>query len=254
LYKIPATTLFLGKNLIFMEECQSTNDHLLLLCQKEHLSEGSLVVTSNQTAGRGQRGNTWQTQPGLNLTFSFLLRPGFLSVQDQFYLNIFVSLGIADYLTSEAPGKVQIKWPNDILVNERKACGVLIENQISGTRLALTVVGVGLNVNQKEFSVPHATSLAIGTGRNYELASVLPVLLQHIEVRYLQLKERKLESLRESYLANLFKRNQPYTFYTADVEFEGEIVGIDEIGRLLVKGPAGTRSFDIREIRYGTFR
>lgn len=250
MYKIPATTLFLGKNLIFMPECHSTNDHLLLLCQHQDIAEGSLVITEHQTAGRGQRGNSWEAQAGKNLTFSFLLKPTFLSAIQQFYLTIMVSLGIRDLLTTETGIKVQIKWPNDILMDDLKICGVLIENQILGQKLSASVVGIGLNVNQLFFSVPTATSLALVTGQSYDLSGLLARLLSCIERRYLQLREGRLEELRNQYLNALFLKDQRRRFSTANVEFDGTIRGIDEIGRLLIETDSGHRSFDIKEISY----
>lgn len=250
MYKIPATTVFLGKNLIFMPECHSTSDHLLLLCQQGELAEGSLVVAAHQTAGRGQRGNFWEAQAGKNLTFSFLLKPTFLSVVQQFYLTIIVSLGIRDLLTEETGIKVQIKWPNDILMDDLKICGVLIENQILGQKMAGSVVGIGFNVNQLFFSMPTATSLALVTGQVYDLPTLLSRLLSFIERRYLQLREGKLQQLKEQYLEALFLKDQPHRFITGNQHFDGTICGIDEIGRLLVDTPTGRRPFDIKEIRY----
>ena len=150
MYKIPATTLFLGKNLIFMPECHSTNDTLLLLCQKENLPEGTLVITSSQTAGRGQRGNVWEAQKDKNLTFSFLLKPSFLPVIKQFYLNIFVSLGISDFLTTISGEKVQIKWPNDILLQEKKVSGILIEGKNNKEWMLLDYIDVVAHVFRKD--------------------------------------------------------------------------------------------------------
>lgn len=250
MYKIPATTVFLGKNLIFMPECHSTSDHLLLLCQQRDLAEGSLVITSHQTAGRGQRGNSWEAQAGKNLTFSILLKPTFLSVVQQFFLTIVVSLGIRDLLTEETGIKVQIKWPNDILMDDLKICGVLIENQILGQKLSGSVIGIGLNVNQLFFSVPTATSLALVTGQNYDLSGLLTRLLSHIEQRYLELREGKLQKLRDQYLDALYLRDKRHRFNSERGEFEGVIRGIDEIGRLVIETPSGPRSFDIKEIRY----
>jgi BirA family transcriptional regulator, biotin operon repressor / biotin---[acetyl-CoA-carboxylase] ligase len=252
LYKIPATTLFLGKKLIFMPECHSTNDHLLLLCQDQSLPEGSAVITSNQTAGRGQRGNSWEAQPFKNLTFSILLKPSFLPVLKQFYLTMVVSLGIRDYLTEETNGKVHIKWPNDILVEEKKICGILIENQITGQKLSGSIIGVGLNVNQQYFGINTATSMMLVTGQQYDLPVLFENVLSKIEARYLQLREGKLDLLKEAYLNALYLRNRSHTFYSGNAAFTGVITGIDEIGRLKVETDKVVKTFDIKEIRYGS--
>jgi BirA family transcriptional regulator, biotin operon repressor / biotin---[acetyl-CoA-carboxylase] ligase len=250
LYKIPATPLFLGKNLIFMPECHSTNDALLLLCQREPAPEGTLVITAHQTAGRGQRGNSWEAQPGMNLTFSLLLKPTFLEIQKQFFLNVMVSLGIRDYLTRKAGTKVHIKWPNDILVQEKKICGVLIENQLTGKVISNSVVGIGLNVNQQQFDVPAATSIARLTNSPSDLSDELDELVHTLEVRYLQLKNMRTESMIEDYLQNLFLLGAHHRFSDRNGDFDGRILGIDDIGRLRVERNEGVFSYDLKEISY----
>ena len=253
MYKIPATTLFLGKNLIFMPECHSTNDTLLLLCQKENLPEGTLVITSSQTAGRGQRGNVWEAEKDKNLTFSFLLKPSFLPVIKQFYLNIFVSLGIRDFLTEITGEKVHIKWPNDILLREKKISGILIETQLHGTRINSAIVGVGININQHQFTIPSATSLSLIANRNFDLPYCLEKLVHAIEIRYMQLRENRLDQLRSEFVDQLFRKDVDHFFYSNGARFSGEIKGIDDIGRLLIRIGDLEKSFDIKDVKYDGF-
>ena len=111
-----------------MPECHSTNSLLLDLTRKISQPEGTIVITKQQSRGRGQHGNSWESEPGKNLTLSLLLKPNFLAVKQQFYLTMAFSLGVCDFLTERSIGNVKIKWPNDILVNERKVAGILIEN------------------------------------------------------------------------------------------------------------------------------
>jgi BirA family biotin operon repressor/biotin-[acetyl-CoA-carboxylase] ligase len=250
LYKIPATTLFFGKNLIFMPECHSTNNEMLLLCQKGSPPEGTLIITAQQSAGRGQRGNVWLAEPGKNLTFTLLVNPAFLAVQKQFYLNIFVSLGILDYLTTDQDLKVQIKWPNDILVGKKKICGILIENQISGTTLSSSCIGIGLNVNQRQFDVPAATSIISEKESETNLPSVLESLLGSLEARYLQLRAGKYDQLVADYLSHLYLRGEPSQFSDSAGSFNGTIKGIDHTGRLVIFNGRSERSYDLKEIRY----
>jgi BirA family biotin operon repressor/biotin-[acetyl-CoA-carboxylase] ligase len=161
LYKIPANTLFIGQSLVFMPECHSTNDEALQLFKAGKGVEGSIVITSNQTAGRGQRTNTWESEPGKNLTFSILLTPHFLLAKDQFYLTVCISTALADYLKETFGETVKIKWPNDLIVQDKKVCGMLIENQLSGQQIQSCVVGIGLNVNQKKFDSEKASSMKL---------------------------------------------------------------------------------------------
>jgi BirA family transcriptional regulator, biotin operon repressor / biotin---[acetyl-CoA-carboxylase] ligase len=250
LYKIPARTLFFGKNLIFMPECHSTNDEMLLLCQKESAPEGTLIITARQTAGRGQRGNVWETEPGKNLTFTILVKPAFLPIRQQFYLNIFVSLAIRDYLTETTQLKVQIKWPNDILLKRRKICGILIENQISGSSLTNSAIGIGLNVNQQQFVNTSATSVLLETGEPTELSAALDSLLHFLEARYMQLRSGKFSVLRNNYLENLYGLNEALTFSDKSGVFIGTIIGIEESGRLMVDKANDIVTYDLKEIRY----
>lgn len=250
MYKIPATTLFVGKNLIFMPECHSTNDAMLLLCQNEPAPEGTVIVTANQTSGRGQRGNSWEAEPGKNLTFTLLVKPSFLPIDQQFYLNVFTSLAIRDYLTRRTDKKVQIKWPNDILIEGKKVCGVLIENQLSGKSIASSIVGIGLNINQLNFNVSTATSLSAQTGRSFELSEELDALLSHIEKRYLQLRSSSLQHLKSDYLTSLYLLDEQHTFEDANGPFSARITGIDSIGRLVVDRDGSDAIYDLKEIRY----
>lgn len=250
MYKIPATTLFLGKNLVFVPECHSTMDLALQLCQQSAAPEGTIVITDHQTAGRGQRGNTWVARPGENFTFTFVLRPGFLAIKDQFFLNQAISLGLYDYLSQKTSRTVRIKWPNDMLIDDLKVCGILIENQLQGNHFTQTLVGVGLNMNQQQFAIPTASSLGLMTGQPYNLAEELPILLGCLEARYLQLREGKNARLRTEYLDALYWLGQKRRFTARETVFEGTITGIDAVGKLNIDTSEGLRTFDLKEIAY----
>jgi BirA family biotin operon repressor/biotin-[acetyl-CoA-carboxylase] ligase len=249
LYKIPASTLFMGKNLVFVPECHSTNDLALQLCQQSSAADGTVIITDQQTRGRGQRGNSWEAEPGKNLTFSVILRPVFLPVRDQFFLNVVVSLAILDFLQNYAV-KAMVKWPNDVMVGDRKICGILIENQVRGATFEHVVAGVGLNVNQQKFSMETPTSISLITGRENKLQSVFEGVLKNIEVRYLQLKEGKYSALKEAYIRAMFWFGEKRTFSTGEETFEGKITGIDEHGKLLVEHNETIRSFALKELTF----
>jgi BirA family transcriptional regulator, biotin operon repressor / biotin---[acetyl-CoA-carboxylase] ligase len=250
LYKIPANTLFIGKKLIFMPECHSTNSLALELCQQSQAPEGTLVITDRQTAGRGQRGNTWESLPGMNLTFSVILKPTFLAIKDQFLLSIVTSLAIHNYLAEACNDPVHIKWPNDILVKQFKICGILIENQLTGEQFTHAVIGIGLNVNQQQFNVPTATSLSLIMGKGFDLQDVMEGLLSHLESRYLQLRQGRTQHLKEDYIKNLYRFNEHHTFQSGREQFAGKILGIDEHGRLRVLIRDQEKDFGIKEISF----
>ena len=250
MYKIPANTLFVGKNLVFVPDCPSTNTLALEMSQQSTAKEGTIVITDHQTAGRGQRGNHWEAEPRQNLTFSLILKPNFLAVNKQFYLNVVLCLALKDYLKEKTSRTVHIKWPNDILVHEKKISGVLIENQLQGHGIANSVAGVGLNVNQKNFGTSTATSLSLLTGSTHDLSEELSELLSLIEGRYLQLRAGDYDLLMEEYLACLYRRHERRTYSSTDSTFEGEIVDVDEWGRLRIRTNDGLKVFNVKEIRY----
>jgi BirA family biotin operon repressor/biotin-[acetyl-CoA-carboxylase] ligase len=251
LYKIPASTLFLGKNLVFMPECHSTNSYALQLCQHSPFApEGTVVITDNQTAGRGQRGNNWITKPGENLTFSIVLKPVFLNTKDQFFLSVFTSLALKDYLQAKGGLSVRIKWPNDIYVGSKKICGMLIENVVSGNRFSNVVIGIGLNINQVQFGVDTATSLSLSLDQSFDLPCELETLLAFVEARYLKLRENDLQSMMQEYLSLMYWRGETHVFSSNANFFEGTITGLDENGRLKVLTNSGENLFEVKEISY----
>jgi BirA family biotin operon repressor/biotin-[acetyl-CoA-carboxylase] ligase len=238
------------------------------MSQKGQAPEGTVVITHHQTAGRGQRGNTWQSGKGLNLTFSAVLNPVFLTATQQFILNKAVALAIHDVVNKYAPGSVRVKWPNDIMIGDKKVCGILIENQITGDRIGRSIVGIGLNVNQAVFDSPLATSISVDSGKAIDLAEVFENLLQGLEWRYLEVRSResgvrsresgvssqesvvRRHDLDKDYLQSLYRINEKHRFIVDDKEVEGIIRNVDPTGRLLVGIEKRIQSFDFKEIKY----
>jgi len=249
LYKIPANTLFLGKQLVFVPECHSTNTLALQLGQENSSAEGMVVVTANQTAGRGQMGNRWEAQPGMNLTFSVIFKPSFLRIEDQFMLNIMASLAVRDFLLTTTGQAPHIKWPNDVLVHDKKICGILIENHLQGSTFSMSVVGIGLNVNQMDFESPKATSVRRITNSETDLEEALHSLLTSLEARYLELRHRR-NALRDEYHRTLYWLGEPRQFRAGHRNFNGVILGVDETGRLMVESDKGKDFFSIKEIEF----
>src|SRR5690606_5132008 len=213
----------------------STNSLAHQISQQSPVNEGTLVITDHQTAGKGQRGNIWEAEPGRNLTFSLILKPGFLPVSKQFFLNIVICLALKDYLKEHTPHSIYIQWPNDILVHQKKISGVLIENQVQGSAIAYAIAGVGLNINQDDFSVASATSLSLITGKVHALDDALPPLLGFIERRYLHLRAGHESLLIEQYLAALYRRHEKHSFSSNGNTFEGIIEDLEADGRLRVR-------------------
>lgn len=250
MYKIPANTLFIGKNLVYVPECHSTNTLASELCQRTSAVEGTVVITDNQTKGRGQRGNSWFSDPHKNITFSLIVRPTFLKPIDQFNLTIAISLALRDFLTHRASGSVKIKWPNDILVNDKKVCGILIENTITSETIQYSVVGIGLNVNQDSFLIESATSMKTIAGHDFTLSDEWSLLCEFLERRYLQLRSGKITELKNEYLNSLYGKGDLRRFMDASGEMQGVIDGINQQGKLLILVDGDIKSYDLKEIRF----
>ncbi|NJN42201.1 MAG: biotin--[acetyl-CoA-carboxylase] ligase [Flammeovirgaceae bacterium] len=250
MYKIPAKTLFLGKKLIYVPHCHSTNKLASEIAGEKEFQDGTVIITDHQTHGRGQRGNTWEAEQGKNFTFTILFSPTFLLPMDQFYLNMVISLGITDYIFNLFQRSALIKWPNDILFNEKKVGGILIENQISGNRMTSSFVGIGLNMNQEKFDDRKASSLRHFSGVDFSLNNELPDLLNHIESRYISLKAGKTKALASDYHERLFGAGEWRKYLVGEKEINGKIEGVDSTGRLLLETNSGVNSYELKEIRF----
>ena len=250
MYKILANTLFFGKNVVFVPECHSTNSLLLDLTRKISQPEGTILITTQQSKGRGQLGSSWESESGKNLTLSLLLKPNFLAVKQQFYLTMAVSLGVCDFLTERLSGYVKIKWPNDILVNDRKVAGILIENTLTGEKLEQSVVGIGLNVNQTVFAATNATSMAIQSDNAYDLVTEFGFLAEKLEKRYLQLRSGRASEIKMDYLKNLYRIGEACSFVSNDRIFLGSIDGIEESGKLRIRSNGLLLFFGLKEIAF----
>ncbi len=250
MYKIKPKTLFIGKKILYLPTCQSTNDEAADLLRQGTGLEGTVVITDEQTAGRGQRGNQWLAKAGENFTLSLILRPHFLLPGEQFRLNIAISLGVFDFLEPYLGSHLTIKWPNDIYVNNRKLGGILIENSLQGSRVESAIVGIGLNINQMNFSEGRATSLRLAVGKAYSLEALLPDLLSALEKNYLLLRNKQYALLKTRYLQHLFRYQEPHLFQRRNQEVEGVIVGVAETGHLAVQIENKLEYFDFKEISY----
>lgn len=238
----------LGNKIITLDETPSTNTYLQELTVKTECFEGLVVVAKNQPHGKGQRGNTWESESGKNLTFSVLLKPN-LPIDEQFLISQTVALGIYDFLIEKKIEQVAIKWPNDIYVGNQKIAGILIENTLTANKIAHCIVGIGLNVNQTQFSPTiNATSLALLTEKTFELEHLLNELLKCIEVRYLQLKANKYTLIKLEYLKVLFGYQKPLHYVVNNQRVTGIIKGISPTGKLQVEINLQLKEFDLKEI------
>ncbi|MDT8414133.1 MAG: biotin--[acetyl-CoA-carboxylase] ligase [Flavobacteriaceae bacterium] len=222
--------------IIKLSATESTNSYLRELASKEPLDHFTVVTTDNQTQGRGQQGSSWQSEPGKNLTMSILMKDiPFLKLEPSL-LSVAVSLAVFDTLSSFVIPDLAIKWPNDILSDHKKICGILIENIFPNKAIMNAIVGIGINVNQTAFdALPQASSLLVLTGRIFSVDEILQRLVKSLKDYHKLFLNNQKQTLISAYEAKLFRRNKPSTFKDKNgLLFTGIIQGITPDGKLRV--------------------
>ena len=233
----------------WLDTIDSTNSEALR--RLPELAGGTVLAAREQTEGRGQRGNTWFTEPGKNLTFSIVLKQLPLQAARSVRLNYLTSVAVASFLESHGV-KAAIKWPNDIYVEGRKICGMLIENTLGpGGQVMASVIGIGINMNQTAFpQLANATSLALCTGKEYELE---PALEEFLGVFESWLPRLDSEELSAAYSARLFRRGLSALYHDllTDRQYRGVILGVEPDGRLHIRDEQGKDLFyRFKEVSY----
>ncbi|MBV7270024.1 biotin--[acetyl-CoA-carboxylase] ligase [Winogradskyella luteola] len=222
--------------IIKLDAIDSTNTYLKGMASINLPKDYTVVVAEQQTKGRGQMGTQWQTEVGKNLTASVFKHFYNFKVENQFYISMVVSLAVCKALEGFRIPKLRIKWPNDILSAEKKICGVLIENVIKNNKFQGSIIGFGLNVNQKFFdALPKASSMSLLTGIVFDKDEVLSKILKQLQVYFKLLENQKFDVLKTEYEASLFRRDKPSTFKMSNNEILlGIIQGVTETGKLKV--------------------
>jgi BirA family biotin operon repressor/biotin-[acetyl-CoA-carboxylase] ligase len=241
-------------NIIELETIASTNEYAGKLLKVQQIPEGTIIFAREQTAGRGQGKNKWESEPGKNLTFSMILFPHFLVPERQFYLNKVITLGILDFLAQLPIGEIcSVKWPNDIYAGKGKLGGILINNHISGNKFETCIAGIGINVNQEVFSpaLPNPVSIKQLTGEEYQLRSVLESLADFINIRYQQLESGILKLLDTDYRNHMLGIDSWQEYLLEGKVLKGKNKGVDETGRMLIETLEGkTLPFHHGEIEF----
>jgi BirA family biotin operon repressor/biotin-[acetyl-CoA-carboxylase] ligase len=240
--KVKPNTQFIGQNIIYFNQVDSTNTFAIELMKQNMAEDGTVVVAEFQGKGRGQSKNVWISEAFENLLFSIVLKPVTNFNADPFSLNKTIAVSIHSVLKSLLPHHtVHIKWPNDVLIERRKVAGILIENNFIGNRLNWSVAGIGLNVNQKleHISDLQATSLGEKTGNTLDRAHVLKLILEEFEQNYLLLQAGNKNKLNKQFDEALLSYQESTEFKTQNGTFEAVIMGCDGDGRLLLKHSDG---------------
>ena len=238
--------------LIHLEETDSTNKYLNELCNKQCVEELTTITADFQTSGRGQRGNSWESEAGQNLMFSFVLYPTFLKARRQFLLSQIISLAIKEELERYV-SNISIKWPNDIYWKEKKICGMLIENDLMGRNISQSIVGIGININQEAFhgAAPNPVSIYQITGKQYDIFEILKNIMLRIQSYYCQLKKDDTTSIVTRYTESLFRKDGMHRYKDADGEFLAQIVCVEPEGKLILEDEIQTkRGYMFKEVEY----
>lgn len=237
------------RQIIRLEETESTNSYLRDLLKSQHLEEGSVVVADFQTAGRGQVGNSWYSDKGDNLLFSLLIYPTGIPANEQFIISRMVSLAIKNTLDQFADD-IRIKWPNDIYWKERKIAGILIENSLQGKIIENSIIGIGLNLNQQIFPVelPNPVSLRQITATEQDKNYILDLLLKEFFLLYKSLQRGEKQVIEDEYMLDLYRANGYYWYEDANGRFQAEIDNVLPSGHLVL------RTLDTNEERIYAFK
>ena len=229
----PHSTTF-DNQLIELESVDSTNNYAMARIHEGMASDGLVCLAHNQWAGKGQRGKTWLSEPGQNLTMSLLIEPSPLIISQQFLLSAAVALGMLEFVKGFESKNWGIKWPNDIYWNDRKAAGILIESVIQGKNWLYSVVGIGMNLNQESFpsDIPNAISLKQITGKNQEAVTIAREMVPAIQNQIHTLR-REPDQILYSFNQSLYKRGQPIALKKGNEIIISDLKGVDGSGLLI---------------------
>lgn len=244
--------------LVVLDETDSTNRYISTLCNglQDSVAELTTVAAEFQSAGKGQRGNSWEAERGKNLLFSFVLYPTFLEARRQFILSQIISLSIKEELDRWSD-EITIKWPNDIYWRDKKLCGILIENDLTGHCIGRCIAGIGININQEVFrsDAPNPVSLKQITGKEHDRHELLSHILQRVQTYYgnLQTEERSSYSaeIAARYARSLFRRRGFHPYEDANGQFSARLLRVEPDGRFVLEDENGKeREYLFKEVQY----
>lgn len=222
-------------NIIEISSVNSTNIYASELLKNHVLAEGTIIWTKSQRQGRGQRGNNWHSEDNQNITCSIIISPDFLPIEKQFYLSILTSVSIIDFLKDKVP-VTSIKWPNDIYYKDLKLGGILVENTICGSAFTNSIIGIGLNINQKKFpaEIPNPVSLTNICNQEFDLKTLIIELSGCFYRNYEKLRAGKWEILKKEYMKNLYLFGKKESYKDSEGVFTGTIVDVLDTGELVI--------------------
>lgn len=238
--------------IVFLQNIDSTNSYLAnLIKTNKQLDNYYSVCALSQTAGRGIYDSIWHSQPGKNINLSILFYPE-MKPQHNFIISMLVSLGICRYLKQKHINP-KIKWPNDIYVENKKICGILIENNIIATSIKSSIIGIGLNLNQCEFpdNIPNPISIANITKTSYSVEKEAQLVRTEIISTLKNANIENIDSIISEYLKNLYRYNTISQFLHNDSVFSGKIINVKLDGKLIIEYEnKNIAEYGFKEIEY----
>ena len=238
-------------NIIKLDAIDSTNSYLKKIILEKDISDYTIVTANFQTEGKGQLGYMWESEDSKNLLCSIYKKDLGIKVEDQFVLSMLVSLSIIRTLEKLNLPKLYIKWPNDIMSDNKKICGILVENMVKQNSIKESVIGIGLNVNQDTFkNLPNATSIKKIKGAVFNIDELLNDLVNNIKKQFSDFSQSNIDLIFRQYEDVLYRMNIPSTFKNSEGDvFTGFIKGVNNLGRLKVLLEDNlTKSYSIKDI------
>lgn len=233
----------------YKTETTSTNDD----ARSGEYRHMDIIWAERQSAGRGQRGHTWHSTEGENITLSLVLEPTFVPIVEQFLLSEIAALSLVDTMR-EYDVECRIKWTNDIYVADNKLVGILIEHSLMGDTLSRTIIGIGLNVNQREFpaELPNPTSMALERGATFDRREVVEVLMRNVERWYAVLERGDKALIEQSYRELMYHRDEEHTYaYPSGEHFRATLRGVRASGELCLEHEDGIiREYAFKEVEF----
>lgn len=245
----------MAMKILHFDEINSTNVFLYDKISENNDISDMVVVADYQTAGRGMDKNRWESEAGMNLLFSIALNVNFLEAEKQFKISQAVSVAIAETLSQFVDNKqLFIKWPNDIYFGDKKLAGMLIQNTIEGRMMGVSIIGIGLNVNQIEFSkdIPNPISLKMISGRDFDLDNLLNLLVSSIKTKVESLRDKENQNeINEKYVSRSYRFGIWSDYFYQNRVKSMIIIGFDKYGRLLLHDKEGAEIVcDVKELQF----
>lgn len=240
----------IGKRIVLLHEVDSTNNYIAKLLSEQKIAHGTVILAEKQTSGRGQRGNSWISNAGSQFTASFYLSTAFLSVHQMVSFNMAIALAVQKTLVSLLNEPVAIKWPNDLMVANKKIGGILIETQFKSGIIEGAIVGIGINIHLEEH-LPSSTAISAFVDRKVEPMSILETLLPIMNEQYNQLKHGDFAAVKQAYLSNLWNFGVEINAFLPDETLiHGKIIDVSNEGNLVFQTEETIHEFGIKEVKF----